>query len=256
MLSKSQKKLIASMSRKKYREEHGLFLAEGDRVVLELISGGMIPSLLLCKSGFSIPPLNKTGNELKALVVSSQEFESLSLLKTPQNAIAVFPLPRFNLNNSAIKDDLVLVLDGIQDPGNLGTIIRGAAWFGIGDIICSLDTADAFSPKVVQATMGALSRVRVHYTDLISFLPGYIQATGNEVYGTFLGGENIHEAKLINSGLLVMGNEGNGIRVETARHITKRLTIPGFPVNCSPTMSLNVGVATAIACAEFRRRLH
>jgi len=152
---------------------------------------------------------------------------------------------------STASDDLVLCLDGVQDPGNLGTIIRTADWFGIKHIVCSQQTVDAFSPKVVQATMGSIARVSVHYTDLTSFLTSLPE--GTPVYGTFLDGKNLYHEQLKPNGVIIMGNEGNGISAEIARHVTHRLLIPPYPADSDTAESLNVSIATAIICAEFRR---
>jgi TrmH family RNA methyltransferase len=153
-----------------------------------------------------------------------------------------------------LREELCIVLDGVQVPGNLGTIIRLADWFGIHHIICSEDTADAFAPKVIQATMGAITRVALHYTNLTRFLSSFPQ--GIPVYGTFLEGENIYGKTLAPNGLLIMGNEGNGIRPETQAYINQKLFIPPHPAGCETSESLNVAIATAICCAEFRRQLH
>jgi TrmH family RNA methyltransferase len=147
---------------------------------------------------------------------------------------------------------LSLVLDGIQDPGNMGTIVRVADWFGIEDIICSPDTADIYNPKTVQATMGAIARVKVHYTNLKDFLQKHNHLP---IYGTFLEGKNIYCESLSENGFIVMGNEGNGIRPETEKAINRKLFIPSFPFEREASESLNVGVATGIICGEFRRRL-
>ncbi|WP_088653942.1 TrmH family RNA methyltransferase [Geofilum rhodophaeum] len=250
MLSKNQKKLIASMAQKKQRDSHGLFLAEGPKIINELLDAGFTPHLLAGTSEWKAPGRQN----YETLVLSPAELSSASLLKTPQQVLALFRQPTHTLNNDAIKEDLTLVLDGIQDPGNLGTIIRMADWFGIKKLICSKDTVDAFNPKVVQATMGALARVQLFYTDLDSFLPACKKDHHLPVYGAFLEGDNIYTSSLKTPALLVMGNEGRGIRPTTSQHLTQRLTIPSFPPQSSGSESLNVGVATAIICAEFRRQ--
>lgn len=250
MLSKNQKKLIASMAQKKQRDSHGLFLAEGPKIINELLDAGFTPHLLA-----GTPEWKGPGRQnYETLVLSPAELASASLLKTPQQVLALFRQPTHMFNNDAIKEDLTLVLDGIQDPGNLGTIIRMADWFGIKTLICSKDTVDAFNPKVVQATMGALARVQLFYTDLDSFLPACKKDHHLPVYGAFLEGDNIYTSSLKTPALLVMGNEGRGIRPTTSQHLTQRLTIPSFPPESSGSESLNVGVATAVVCAEFRRQ--
>lgn len=250
MLSKNQKKLIVSMAQKKQRDTHGLFLAEGPKIVNELLEAGFSPQLLAATSDWEAPAHLKH----EVVLLSPAELAAASLLKTPQQVLALFRQPIYTLNNGAIKDGLTLVLDGVQDPGNLGTIIRVADWFGIKTIVCSHDTADVFNPKVVQATMGALARVQLFYTNLNSFLPACKKDHHLPVYGAFLEGDSIYNSSLKTPALLVMGNEGQGIRPGTARHLTQRLTIPSFPPESSGPESLNVGVATAIICAEFRRQ--
>ena len=177
---------------------------------------------------------------------------SASLLNAPQQVIALFRLPAADCNLDALTSQLTLVLDRVQDPGNLGTIVRIADWFGIRNIVCSCDTVDVFNPKTVQATMGALARVRVTYTDLVPFLKSL--PDGFPVYGTFLEGDNIYQLDLPQKAIIVMGNEGNGISEEVERLVNSKLFIPSFPPNEPTSESLNVAVATAITCAEFRRR--
>ena len=187
--------------------------------------------------------------------ISDAELQKCSQLKTPRDVIAVFRQPTPSpLSGEVMREELCIVLDGVQDPGNLGTIIRLADWFGIHHIICSEDTADAFAPKVIQATMGAITRVALHYTNLTRFLSSIPQ--GIPVYGTFLEGESIYGKTLSPNGLLIMGNEGNGIRPETQTYINQKLFIPPHPPGCETSESLNVAIATAICCAEFRRQLH
>ena len=180
--------------------------------------------------------------------------EGISALKTPTPVLALIELPRYRLSAGTGTDDLALALDGVQDPGNLGTIVRLADWFGIRDIVCSENTADCFGPKAVQATMGAIARVRVHYTALESFLTRAAER-GTPVYGTFLEGEDIYRAGLSAGGIVVMGSEGNGISSGTARCVTRRLFIPPYPGAAPTSESLNVAMATAVVAAEFRRRI-
>ena len=180
------------------------------------------------------------------------DLRKASFLKTPQDVIALFYQPEYKLDPDNLKDKLSLVLDTVQDPGNLGTIIRLADWFGIDDIICSPETVDCFNPKTVQATMGAIARIRVHYTPLAPFLK---ELSHMNIYGTFLEGDDIYKEKLSTSGLIVMGNEGNGISDEIRSLINKELHIPAFPVGKQTSESLNVAIATAIICSEFRRNI-
>jgi TrmH family RNA methyltransferase len=191
-----------------------------------------------------------TGAEI--IEVSNEEMKRISFQQTPQGIMGIFQQPQHRLDPSIPERELCLALDSVQDPGNLGTIIRIADWFGIENIFCSHGTADAYNPKTVQATMGAIGRVKVHYVDLPSFI-----ATIKErapLYGTFLDGDNIYAKELTNRGVIIMGNEGNGISEECGRHIKERLFIPNYPAGRETSESLNVSVATAIICSEFRRR--
>ena len=179
--------------------------------------------------------------------------ERISQLKTASTSLAVVEQPRYKAVASAPATALSLALDGVQNPGNLGTIIRLADWFGVEDIYCSADTADCFNPKVVQATMGAILRVRVHYLPLADFLRCTLQS-GVEVYGTMLDGQNIYDVELAPTGVIVMGNEGRGVSRECAASFSQRLLIPAYSVAGQGSESLNVAMATGIVCAEFRRR--
>jgi TrmH family RNA methyltransferase len=252
MLSKNQKKLIASMAQKKQRDHHGLFLAEGPKTVTDLLEAGMHPTLVAHTENWSLPQ-SCLSNSLEIHPITQTELDGASHLKTPQQVLALFKQPQYPVNNNAIHSELTLVLDGIQDPGNMGTIVRLADWFGIHHIVCSKDTVDVFNPKVVQATMGAIARIKVHYVQLTAFLQQYRENCDNPVYGTYLEGENIYDNALIAPSLIVMGNEGNGIRAEISPFITHKITIPTFPIGTPTSESLNVGVAAAIVCAEFRR---
>ncbi len=247
MLSKNQIKFIKSLDKKKYRNESGCFLAEGNKLVAD-----MLP-YFQCEVLVAKPAWLATQGDIKAkelIVVTGDEIERSSLLQHPQDVIAVFRQPAYRLDKEELTNELSLVLDSIQDPGNMGTIIRIAGWFGIRNIICSPDTADCYNPKTVQATMGALARVKVHYLPLEEFL----SSCQLPVYGTFLAGKNIYTEELADTGLIVMGNEGQGISYAIEPFINKRLYIPGYPPGEESTESLNVAVATAVTCAEFRRR--
>ena len=187
------------------------------------------------------------------LEADDEDIRKASFLKSPQDVLAVFKRPAWSLAEADPASSLVLALDGIQDPGNLGTIIRLADWFGIEHIVCSLDTTDVFSPKTVQATMGALAHVKVHYTDLAVYLKAQAEKQ-IPLFGTFLDGENMYTKELSANGIIVMGNEGNGIRPEIEELIDQKLYIPSFPPERETSESLNVAIATAVICAEFRRR--
>ena len=239
MLSKSQIKLIKSLSHKKYRQRENLFIAEGIKVIQEFLDTGLQLHLLITSGEFFQPEVSPR------VVVSEAELQKISLLTTPQRAVALFEIPEAAVPS---EKGLQVVLDQVRDPGNLGTIIRLCDWFGVTDLICSPDTVDCFNPKVVQASMGSLARVKVHYRDLAEFL----KHQKRPVFGTFLDGEDIYKEVLPADGILVMGNEANGITPGTEAYITKRLTIPQFG-DKRETESLNVATATAIVLSEFRR---
>ncbi len=254
MLSKNKIKLIQSLERKKIREKENSFLVEGNKLVLEALqSGGRIRSLVATTSFIKQNScfLNRADEVTN---VTEEELQKASLQQSPQQAIAIMEIPEQEQEWSPLPNELSLALDGIQDPGNMGTIIRIADWFGITNIICSGNTVDCYNPKVVQSSMGAIFRVVIHYCDLPKKLLN-ARELGIAVFGTFLEGENIYAAELNNNGILVMGNEGNGICPETEKLVSKKIHIPAFPSGRSGSESLNVATATAVCCAEFRRRL-
>ena len=241
MITRAEILDIKALATKQGREDLGAFIAEGEKLVGEIRNSSLrIRRILQTKPIFADGEL-----------ISEKEMERISQLKSANSVLAVVELPKHKLSLANPTKNLVLCLDRIQNPGNLGTIIRLADWFGISDIVCSEDTADCFNPKVVQATMGAILRVRVHYTNLAEWLSSHKGAT---VYGTFLEGENIYNAKLENSGVIVMGNEGQGISAEVAEKVSHKLLIPPYPTDRCGSESLNVAVATAVICSEFRRR--
>lgn len=249
-LSRNEMKLIRSLSRKKVRDAEGLFLAEGPKVVGDLL--GHFPCALLVgvEAYFAAHP-EVSAQASAVRVVSEKELSQASLLQAPQAVIGVFRKPLSDASSlSSDAGDLVLALDGVQDPGNVGTILRTADWFGIRRILCSPDTADAFGPKVVQATMGALAHIRIATVDLAAELEQLAKDT--PVYGTFLDGDNIYEAPLTSEGVIVMGNEGKGISAAVAGKVNRRLFIPPYPGDVLTGESLNVGVATGVVCAAFR----
>lgn len=224
---------------------------EGEKIVNELLESG-----ILIKQIFAIKEWinNHPSHERLCIEVRQPELESLSQQKTPNKVLAIARLPKYSLDLNLLKDQLCLVSDNIQDPGNLGTIIRLCNWFGIEQIICSNDSADAFNPKVVQASMGAIFRIQVHYTDLSVFLKDYRSRFPYSVSGTFLEGESIYETKSEPAGLIVFGNESKGISSEVAKYIDKNITIPSFPAGRKTMESLNVSIAAAIILSEFRRK--
>ncbi len=251
MISKNKIKLIRSLNNKKQRDVHKLFIAEGSKVVSELMHSFLPKILITTDETIAHQP---DANKCDVSVVSATELKSISLLQHPQDVIAVFEKPSHDDSlylDSLIDDKLYLALDGVQDPGNLGTIIRIADWFGISDIICSINTVDVYNPKVVQATMGSLARVNVTYTDLPAFLSRMQKRM--PIYGTLLNGTNIYKQQLSHTGIIIMGNEGNGITPLVTPYIDTPLLIPSFQTNENQPDSLNVAVATAIVCSEFCR---
>ena len=251
MLSKNDIKIIKSLELKKFRTEKGLFVAEGHKTVGVFL--GRFECILLVATQ-DWPDSRKSIPAQRIETVTADELKRASLLQNPQNVLAVFRIPANDISLSdAAAGNLVLALDDIQDPGNLGTIVRIADWFGIKDIFCSKGTADIYNPKAVQATMGALARVNVHYTDLKQSLDSLSAKV--PVYGTFLEGEIIYDTTLSANGVIIMGNEGNGISNEIKQAVTRKLYIPNWPQGAPTSESLNVAIATAVVCSEFRRRL-
>ncbi len=240
MLSKSAISLINSLSQKKYRDEHGLFVAEGQKLVSEL------------RTRMKSYAVYTTMDDMEGELISEAEMKKISFLKTPSPVLGVFRIPQNEVATLPQPNELILALDGVQDPGNLGTIIRLCDWFGIQTLVCSQHTADCYNPKVVQATMGAIAHVQVVYTTLLDF---FQQASAKDipVYGTFLEGKNIYNEKLSANGIIVMGSEGQGISPEVEKHVTHKLYIPAFAQSHSAE-SLNVAIASAVVCSEFRRR--
>ena len=244
MLSKAKIKLINQLSQKKYRQQTGLFIAEGHKTVEDMM-GYFTTEYLYYTSDYSG---NKNANE--SCEVTYDELKKISRLETPQNVLAVFKMPVYE--GVAINpEELTLALDGIQDAGNMGTIIRIADWFGINNIFASKNTVDIYNPKVVQATMGALSRVRVHYVDLVQEL-NRVEAP---IYVTALDGDNINKCSLTKNGVIVMGNEGTGVSQEVMAVANKKLLIPSYPPERPTSESLNVSVATAIVVSMFRSQI-
>ncbi len=250
LLSKNKIKYIRSLDQKKIRKEERVFLAEGPKLVGDLL--GHFPCRLLVSTPGYQPPGLLSSQVTEIIEATEDELSRASLLKTPQQVLAVFEQPEYALDNTVFSRSLCLALDDIQDPGNLGTIIRLADWFGIEHLFCSLNTVDVYNPKTIQATMGGIARVKVHYTSL----PGLLRSLDNEipVYGTFLDGGNMYEQPLTSHGLIVMGNEGNGIGKEVESLINRKLYIPNYPMERETSESLNVAIATAVVCAEFRRQ--
>jgi TrmH family RNA methyltransferase len=240
MVSKNQIKLITSLHQKKYRKEHQLFIAEGIKVIQELLSS----NFEVQKIYTTLPNLfNK--HSLPLEIISEVELQKMSALITPNECLAVFKIPTLQ---SIDEKELIVALDDIRDPGNFGTIIRLCDWFGVKQIVCTEQTVDLYNPKVIQATMGSISRVQVNYIDLNE----YLQNTTLPIYGTFMDGDIIYNEKLHQNAIIVMGNEANGISSSIEDLIQKRITVPRFGT-IQETESLNVATATAIVLNEFRR---
>ncbi|WP_395053906.1 RNA methyltransferase [Flavobacterium sp.] len=241
MVSKNQIKLITSLQQKKFRQVHKLFIAEGAKVIEELLN-----------SNFELHYLYQTElifinvSQDKFEIISEQDLKKITALTTPNNCLALFKIP---VSNVVFANDLTLVLDDIRDPGNLGTIIRLCDWFGIKQLVCSTQTVDIYNPKVIQATMGSISRVSISYQNLEDFL----SKNTMPVYGTFMDGKNIYGEKLIEKSVLILGNEANGISPSIEKYVTNSIAIPRFG-NLQITESLNVATATAIFLSEFKRK--
>ena len=241
MVSKNQIKLISSLHQKKFRQLNQLFIAEGVKVIQELLD-----------ARFELEHIYTTTSMFEGVVVdklsliSNDELKKISALTVPNNCLAIFKIPE---TKSFVEQGLVVALDSVRDPGNLGTILRICDWFGISQVVCSPDTVDIYNPKVIQATMGSIARVNCVYSDLLPIL----QNTNLPVFGTFMDGENIYKSTLPQEGIVVMGNEANGISEAIENAIKNRIAIPRFGA-LQKTESLNVATATAIILSEFRRK--
>lgn len=240
MVSKNQIKLITSLHQKKFRQANNLFIAEGVKVINELLH-----SNFELENVYATEPLFPAISKGKFNLIGENDLKKISALTVPNNCLAVFKIPE---PKSIKEKGLIVALDDVRDPGNLGTILRLCDWFGIEQVICSEQTVDIYNPKVVQATMGSIARLNVTYLDLNL----YIKTTKIPVFGTFMDGENIYKANLPKEGIIVMGNEANGISSAIEQSVKNRLTIPRFG-NLQQTESLNVATATAIILSEFCR---
>lgn len=238
MLSKNQIKIISSLKQKKYRLQHGLFVVEGVKTINELIESHFKLYQLYTVDSFNIDANLET-------IISETELNKISFLTTPNKALAVFKIPE---QKEIQSNQLIVALDNVRDPGNLGTIIRLCDWFGIKDLVCNLETVDCYNPKVIQATMGSITRVNVSYLDLKTFLKG----TKIKSFGTFMKGENVYKKQLPNTGILILGNEANGISEEIENLVSVKIAIPRFGTT-QETESLNVATAAAVLLSEFKR---
>lgn len=246
-MTKAEIQFVRSLADKRVRDNEHLFVAEGAKLVEEIIS-----------SNFRVRGIYTTRHDCaypNAEVIDQKTMERISQLKSATEVLAVVEQPRYKLDIEQLSHNLAIALDGVQNPGNLGTIVRLADWFGIKDIICSAECADIYNPKVVQATMGAILRVRVHYTDNLTSVLREASERNIPIYGTLLDGENIYTKSLTPNGIVVMGNEGRGLSEECRQAVTSRILIPSYPINTPTSESLNVAMATGIVLAEFRRRM-
>jgi len=242
----NQISFLKSLQQKKHRKAHGLFLVEGLKSVTDFVQSDFYTIKTVFHTPQSEPKMLKVSGNIKFQEVSATEIEKISSLNTPQDVIALVEIPaQTKIDLKILEEKFTLMLDGLQDPGNLGTIIRTADWFGLTQIICSEDTVDVYNPKVVQATMGSLSRIKVHYANLLFLLPQIKQP----VFGAMLNGENIYQTNFGTEGVIILGNEGNGIRPEIQQLIRRKITIPQL----GKAESLNVAIAAAVFCNEASR---
>lgn len=250
MLSKNQIKHIRSLHQAKYRKAYKLFLIEGPKIVDELILSNYNLDTVLALDSWIRENQKKLPETTEIIAVTTKELERISLLKSPNEVVAVVQIPEHVNPSFDATKELVLMLDGINDPGNMGTIVRTADWFGIQNIICSINCVELYNPKVIQSTMGSLGRVNVQYLDLVEYLKG---VENIPVYGALLQGKNMYNEKLTRHGILIIGSESHGISRGLLPFITHPLSIPAYPNKGIQAESLNASIATAILCAEFRR---
>ncbi|MBQ0046359.1 MAG: RNA methyltransferase [Prevotellaceae bacterium] len=251
MISKNRIKYIHSLEMKKHRKADGVFVAEGHKLVGDLL--GKFQCNYIAATEDWIESHRSLLGSAEIDIVTPDELRRASFQETPQQVLAIFKQPVYSVNPVEVaSSELVLALDDVQNPGNLGTIVRLADWFGINHIFCSLGCADIYNPKTVQATMGGIAHVQLHYVDLPSMLSSLPKET--PVYGTFLDGDNFYKKELTQTGVIVMGNEGKGVSDAVSKLVTQRLYIPNYPEGTETSESLNVAIATAIICSEFRRR--
>ena len=243
-------KFIASLSQKKNREANHCFVAEGTKCVSDTWEHFNCRTLIATKHWYE--QFGHSGHLDKIVFANRQQMQRMSQFSTAAEVIAVYDIPEYEISTAEIESNINIVLDNIQDPGNLGTIIRLADWFGIKNIFCTTNTVDVYNHKVVQATMGAISHFNVHYCDIESLLKRFNYLP---VYGTFLNGENIYNTSIENRGFVIFGNEGNGISDKLAALVDHRLHIPAYAMSEEAPESLNVGIASAIVISEFRRRI-
>ena len=252
MISKNTIKLIKSLARKKFRLKEKLFLVEGDKNVLEALNSNFTIENVFATNSFILANKIRCKNANEIIKVEQNDIKKASLLQSPQNCLALCTIPEKSVLPEKLSNNLSIYLDDIQDPGNLGTIIRICDWFNIENIFCSLNTTDFFNPKVIQASMGSFCRVNYFETDF-TFIADLAHKNNIEIFGAFMDGNNIYTEKLPQKAIIVMGNEGNGINKDLVGSINRKLKIPKFSENGAE--SLNVSVATAIICSEFKRQM-
>ena len=253
MISKAKLKFIKSLQNKKVRDEEKLFVIEGDKLVKEFLTANAPVQMLIAKPEF----LNSLNPDLKRSVnliedINYEELKKISTLKTPHNALAVVHMPEHEMNISKILDQLCVALDFIQDPGNMGTTIRAAGWFGIKNIVCSMDCVDVYNPKVIQSSMGAILHVNVFYHDLRKFFTSVKKSV--PIFGTLLDGDSIYTHRLNRKGIILLGNESKGISDDLIPYITDKIKIPKFSNAREGIDSLNVGMAASVVFSEFLRK--
>lgn len=245
-------KWVRSLALKKNRDEQSCFVAEGTKLVSDTLEHFECTALVATKEWIENMQDSLNPHIATLVIASREQMQRMSQFSTPSDVLAVYKIPQHNVSGGEIRSKLNIVLDGVQDPGNLGTIVRIADWFGISDVFCSESTADIYGHKAIQATMGAISRVRVHYCELSNLL---LRHSDLPIYGTFLSGENIYNAELSETGFIVFGSEGHGISDIVSKTVNRKLLIPSYPSGSETCESLNVSVAAAITVNEFRRRL-
>jgi TrmH family RNA methyltransferase len=250
-LSKSKISLFKSLSINKFRNEHNLFIAEGHKIIAEVLKSSLNIKYIIHTNKWGV---NLKDTSFEIIETTESDIKKISNLKTPPSVIAIIEIPKSKLKPELLKNKLTLAIDDIQDPGNLGTIIRICDWFGIENVICSGNSVDIYNPKVIQATMGAFLRVNAFYVELDKFITDYKAKTSNICYGTFLEGENIYKTQINPEGLIVLGNEGQGISQTVEMLIDKKIVIPPYKNDEIHAQSLNISIAAAIICSEFRKR--
>nr|WP_320023306.1 RNA methyltransferase [uncultured Draconibacterium sp.] len=252
MIGKSTTKLINSLALKKYRTKENCFLIEGDKMVKEALNSDLKIKLLIVTDQFTTRfPITQSAAE-RIIETDAKEIKKVSLLQHPQNSLAVCEIPKKPDFPKSLTEDLSIYLDGIQDPGNMGTIVRICDWYGIQHVFCSPDSVNLYNPKVIQASMGSFNRIHLHECDFET-LADLAQKSEAPLFGAFMNGNNVYQKQLPKQAVLVMGNEGNGIRPAVEKLIPNKLSIPNFSMNETKAESLNVSVATAILCSEFKR---